>query len=104
MKLVQRDFTKSKLLKLSRVLLSAMIVVSSSIAAAQNPPASGTSNQPKRQTINFEDQLVKGELKRPELFQILQRRQFDFGRLIKLRENFKPEMRRNAEDIKRGGD
>lgn len=75
-------------------------------AQAQTPsaPPAASQNQPKRQSINFEDQLVKGELKRPELFQILQRRQFNFGRLIKLRENFVPEMRRTSEDIQRGGD
>lgn len=82
-------------------MLSIFLIGQSAIAQTG---ASSSAQQPKRQSINFEDQLVKGELKRPELFQILQRRQFNFGRLIKLRENFTPEMRRTSEDIKRGGD
>ena len=42
----------------------------------------------KKQTkIDFEDELVEGELKKPELFYLLQKKQFNFKRLIKLRED-----------------
>lgn len=55
----------------------------------------------KRTTaINFEDELIEGEVKKPELLYLLQRKQFNFKRLIKLRENFLPEMNRTSEDIK----
>lgn len=57
----------------------------------------------KRTSINFEDELIEGEVKKPELFYLLQKKQFNFKRLIKLRENFLPEMRRTAEDLPRGG-
>lgn len=57
----------------------------------------------RRTTINFEDELIQGEVKKPELLYLLQRKQFNFKRLIKLRENFLPEMRRTAEDMQRGG-
>lgn len=57
----------------------------------------------KKQTkIDFEDELVEGELKKPELFYLLQKKQFNFKRLIKLREDFLPEMRRDADEIRRG--
>ena len=57
----------------------------------------------KRQTkIDFEDELVEGEVKKPELFYLLQKKQFNFKRLIKLREDFLPEMRRDADEIRRG--
>lgn len=56
----------------------------------------------KKTSINFEDQLVDGELKKPELFYLLQKKQINFGRLIKLRENFLPEMRRTSEELQRG--
>lgn len=56
----------------------------------------------KRKTkIDFEDELVEGELKKPELFYLLQKKQFNFKRLIKLREDFLPEMRRDAEEVRR---
>lgn len=56
----------------------------------------------KRTNINFEDQLIRGEVQKPELFYIMQKKQFNFGRLIKLRENFLPEMRKTSEIIPRG--
>ncbi len=58
----------------------------------------------KRKTsINFEDELIQGELKKPELFYLLQKKQFNFKRLIKLREDFLPEMRRTSEDLRHSG-
>jgi hypothetical protein len=56
----------------------------------------------KRTNINFEDQLIRGEVQKPELFYIMQKKQFNFGRLIKLRENFLPEMRKTSEVVPRG--
>lgn len=57
----------------------------------------------KKQTkIDFEDELVEGELKKPELFYLLQKKQFNFKRLIKLRDDFLPEMRRDADEVRRG--
>lgn len=56
----------------------------------------------KRTKIDFEDELVEGELKKPELFYLLQKKQFNFKRLIKLREDFLPEMRRDADEVQRG--
>lgn len=55
--------------------------------------------QRKKQTIDFEDELVEGELKKPELFYLLQKKQFNYKRLIKLREDFLPEMKRDAEEV-----
>ncbi|MGE4131073.1 MAG: hypothetical protein AB7F86_05510 [Bdellovibrionales bacterium] len=55
----------------------------------------------KSTRIDFEDELVEGELKKPELFYLLQKKQFNFKRLIKLREDFLPEMRRDADEVRR---
>ena len=61
-------------------------------------------NSQKRTTINFEDQLVEGQAQKPELFYLLQQRNNNFKRLIRLRENFLPEMRKASEDVgHRGG-
>ena len=59
------------------------------------------SKQTKRTNVDFEDQLVQGEVKKPELFYLLQKKQFNFGKLIKLRENFVPEMGKTAEDVEK---
>jgi hypothetical protein len=57
----------------------------------------------KRTNVDFEDQLVQGEVKKPELFYLLQKKQFNFGKLIKLRENFVPEMTQTAEELQKVG-
>lgn len=55
----------------------------------------------RKQTLNFEDELVEGSAQKPELFYLFQKKNFNYTRLIKLRENFLPEMRRTSEDIQR---
>ena len=54
----------------------------------------------KKQVIDFEDQLVEGEVSRSELMLLLQKKQYNLGRLIELREDFLPEMRRAKSDVK----
>ncbi len=63
--------------------------------AENAPKAKGKKNT----AINFEDELVEGEVQKPELLYLLEKKQFNFKRLIKLRKNFLPEMRRTAEEI-----
>lgn len=57
----------------------------------------------KKTVINFEDELVEGQADKPELFYLLQKKQFNYKRMINFRENFLPEMRRSSEDIQRSG-
>jgi uncharacterized protein YsxB (DUF464 family) len=66
-------------------------------AFAQAKPAA----QAKRTSVNFEDQLIEGQTQKPELFYLLQQRNNNYKRLIRLRENFLPEMRKTAEDMSR---
>jgi hypothetical protein len=55
----------------------------------------------KKQTLSFEDELVEGNTQKPELFYLFQKKNFNYKRLIRLRENFLPEMRKTAEEIQR---
>lgn len=55
----------------------------------------------RRTTLTFEDELVEGNSQKPDLFYLFQRKNFNYNRLIKLRENFLPEMRKTTEDIQR---
>lgn len=57
----------------------------------------------KKTAVDFEDQLIQGELNKPDFFYFLQKKQFNFGRLIKLRENFLMEMKKTSEEIERRG-
>ena len=69
---------------------------------AEKSAEKGAKGDKKQTKIDFEDELVEGELKKPELFYLLQKKQFNFKRLIKLREDFLPEMRRDGDEIRRG--
>jgi hypothetical protein len=76
-------------------------------AAAPAKPAGASGGQSqasgkgKKTTVNFEDELVEGQTQKPELFYLLQQRNNNFKRLIKLRENFLPEMRKTSEEVQR---
>lgn len=86
------------------ILASLLLVGTQVFAQSEKAASSSTSDKEKKKTsINFEDELIQGEVKKPELFYLLQKKQFNFKRLIKLREDFLPEMRRNSQDIRRGG-
>jgi hypothetical protein len=57
--------------------------------------------QEKKKALSFEDELVEGSTQKPELFYLFQKKNFNYKRLIKLRENFLPEMRKTSEDLQR---
>lgn len=63
--------------------------------------ASAQKGTSRRTSVNFEDQLVEGQAQKPELFYLLQQRNNNFKRLIRLRENFLPEMRKASEEVGR---
>lgn len=89
--------------KIALFILSLVVLVwNAPSALAQAPAASGGGGKnTKRTNVDFEDQLIQGEVKKPELFYLLQKKQFNFGKLIKLRENFVPEMQKTAEDVEK---
>ena len=105
--------TKAVKLIIAVVLTGALLNLGSHVSAQDLAPAAptkaetksagvgGGSGEKKKTKIDFEDELVEGELKKPELFYLLQKKQFNFKRLIKLREDFLPEMRRDADEVRR---
>lgn len=70
---------------------------------AERSPAQEDSSgkKEKKKTLSFEDELVEGATQKPELFYLFQKKNFNYKRLIKLRENFLPEMRKTSEDLQR---
>lgn len=59
------------------------------------------SKKDKKTMLNFEDELIEGQTQKPELFYLFQKKNFNYNKLIKLRENFIPEMRKTTEDVQR---
>jgi len=78
-----------------------LFLLSSSVLLAQTDSAVSSQGKERRATLNFEDELVEGATQKPELFYLFQKKNFNYGKLIKLRENFIPEMRRTSEDLQR---
>lgn len=70
-------------------------------ASSNAGPNSAAANKERKQTLSFEDELVDGATQKPELFYLFQKKNFNYKRLIKLRENFIPEMKRTSEEIQR---
>ncbi len=68
---------------------------------AQSPtvPAPSKGPQPKKTTVNFEDQLIEGQAQKPDLMYLLQKKKFNYKKLIRLRENFLPELRQTGNEI-----
>lgn len=68
-------------------------------ALAQSNASVSGDKTPRTEVLNFEDELVEGKNTKPELFYLLQKKNFNYKRLIKLRENFIPESKRSFENL-----
>ena len=87
---------------LSVVLLQESFAQDATAEAAPRAPAQEEGAKTERKkTLSFEDELVEGATQKPELFYLFQKKNFNYKRLIKLRENFLPEMRKTSEDLQR---
>ena len=75
-----------------------ILLVSAEICFAD----SSTKKESRKQTITFEDELVEGNTTKPDLFYLFQKKNFNFKRMMKLRNDFIPEMKRSTEDVQRG--
>ncbi len=60
---------------------------------------SATNMKSKKTTVNFEDQLIEGQAQKPDLLYLLQKKKFNYKKLIRLRENFLPELRQSSNEI-----
>lgn len=69
------------------------------LALAQAPGDGGKVVYKKKTVYDFDDDVVEGELQRPDGEFIDTNRKAKHSSLIKIRENFIPEMLKSAEDI-----
>ncbi len=87
-------------LKVVSFLLVTLMSAFSVMSLAQNK----TNEEPvKKHTLNFDDELIEGGIQKPELLYLLQRKNFNFKKLIRLRENFLPEMVETGERLRGSG-
>ena len=57
-------------------------------------------SQHKKFNVKFEDEMVKGAAETPETEFLFQRSDFNFKKLIRLRENFIPEVQKGKDDMR----
>lgn len=79
-----------------RFIISIGLIFQAAAALAQTQQITPKS---KKTTVNFEDQLIEGQAQKPDLLYLLQKKKFNYKKLIRLRENFLPELRQTANEI-----
>ena len=50
-------------------------------------------------TVDFQDEFIEGHVKNPSIFQLFNKQQLEYGKMVDLKQNFLPEMRRTAGEI-----
>ncbi len=92
---------------MKRIIVAAALVFASLPARADDPPAGNKRVIQeadkvivrKRTVIDFNDVTVEGELTKPEGSYLLNRNKTRFQSLIKLRDNFNPELQKSADNL-----
>lgn len=81
--------------------LFVVVLATSGLALAQAPAGSpsAASGEPAATTYDFEDDLVTGDLVRPDGELLRVRRRGNRASLIQIREHFIPEMLKSVEDL-----
>lgn len=64
------------------------------MAQAEEPAAK------KQNVMNFEEELIEGEKKSPDLQHVLTQKSRNFNKLVRMRENFSKEMTKTGNDVK----
>jgi hypothetical protein len=86
---------------LLNLVVAATLLAGSGVAFAQAkaPPAGGDVQYKSKTVYDFDDDTVEGDLVRPDGDFVDTRKGAKHSSLIKIRENFIPEMIKSAEDI-----
>lgn len=81
-----------------KIIIPLLIVLSHMNAYGQ----SRIKKAPRTTQLNFEDELIEGNVSSPDLLFILKSKNANYGRLLKLRDHFLPEINATKYDILRG--
>jgi hypothetical protein len=90
---------KNKLLLISLLLVSFSSFAQEAEFSESDLQSIDTS-QYKRFNVKFDDEMIKGAAEKPELEYLFQRSDVNFKKLIRLRENFIPEVQRGKDDMR----
>ncbi|MGH1468707.1 MAG: hypothetical protein ACRBBP_07485 [Bdellovibrionales bacterium] len=85
-------------MKILKVLIPLMILLFHGVTYGQTDVKSST----RTTQLDFEDELIEGDISSPDLLFILKSKNANYGRLLKLRDHFLPEINETKYDILRG--
>jgi hypothetical protein len=92
--------TKKLMIPVVALVLQGTLVIASSARAQDKVVHEDDKVVFKKKTvIDFNDVTLEGDLTKPEGSYILNRRKAKFGSLIKLRENFEPELQKSVDNL-----
>ena len=80
-------------------LIGAVLMVSATALAQEGGAPAGASRTAQTTTYNFDDDIVTGDLVRPDGEMALARRRGRASSLIRVREHFVPEMLKSVENL-----
>lgn len=97
--MLEKIYVKNRMkLRIIAIFLTT-IVLSAANAQEDDPPLTSSKKPSKTVYLEFGDQLVEGAGEKPSAEYIFTRSQFNFKRLIKLKNNFQQEVRQGKGDF-----
>ena len=89
---------------MKRAGVTALVMVMAGSALAQQDQVKVVQEEDKvvvrkKTTIDFTDMAVEGELTKPEGSYVLNRKKTDFQSLIRVRDNFNPELQKSVDNL-----
>lgn len=69
------------------------------VLVAQSDGGAESSKAPKKIVIEFDNELVGGKRESPELDYLFSRKEANYKKMMKLRENFLPEVKKGKRDF-----
>ncbi len=91
---------KNKILCLIAILGLGLSAFAQEAEFSESDLQSVDTSQYKKFNVKFDDEMVKGAAEKPELEYLFQRGDVNFKKLIRLRENFIPEVQKGKDDMR----
>lgn len=85
-----------------KIFISISVIFGCLILSEASFAQSGLTKEKRTTKLNFDDELIEGGVSSPDLLFILKSKNANYGRLLKLRDHFLPEINETKYDILRG--
>ncbi len=93
-------FPRKRILVLASLVLMAFGAKAQEAEFSESDLQSVDTSTYKKFNVKFDDEMVKGGAEKPEVEYLFQRGDVNFKKLIRLRENFIPEVQKGKDDMR----